>query len=490
MKSEESAESVRRRLSRRSFLAGAAAGGAGVWAATSLPRWAFTRDPHRPPQLYEYYLDSFWFQSAGLEYERINAPLKGRQRADVAIVGGGFAGMSTAYNLIRRFPGKRIVLLEGACCGYGASGRNGGFADVGMPGLRGVYDEHGPEAARAYYDATLLGVEQIRSLVREHGVDCDLEHNGSMNLATDEAQLPALEQQKRRYDAIGIETELLDRAALRRRLDSERFVGALRDPHHSILNPAKLARGMKRAIENLGVEVFERSKVLRIEPGSPVRITSEFGELAAARAVVALNGYAPQLGLFRNRLIPLCNYVVASEPLDEARLRSIGWAGRESLADLRVQFMYLRLTADNRIVFGGESSPYFYDSSPSSGNYAPAIERLQRSLLQTFPQLEGVRFTHAWGGTMGFTMDFMPSVGALEDADNVFYAAGFNGEGVVMTQLAGRIAAELVAGEESPLHHLPIVNHRIPYVGHEPLRYAAVKLYEYALQATSGNPVR
>ncbi len=490
MAPDDSPAAEQRRFSRRSFLKGAAAGGAGAWAATTLPRWTFESDPHRPQQLYEYYLDNFWFESAGLYQERVNAPLKGRQRADVAIIGGGFAGMSTAFNLIRRFPEKRIVLLEGACCGYGASGRNGGFADVGMPGLRNIYEAHGPEAARSYYDATLLGVEQIRNLAREHGVDCDLEHNGSLNLATEESQLPALEAQKSRYDAMGLETELLDTADLRSRLRSERFFGALRDPHHAILNPAKLARGMKRAIEELGVEVFERSKVMRIEPGSPVHITTEFGELAAAKAVIALNGYAPQLGLFTNRLIPLCNYVVASEPLSASQLESIGWAGREGLADLRVQFMYLRLTADNRIVFGGETSPYFYDSSPSSGNYAPAIERLKRSLLVTFPQLEGLRFSHSWGGTMGFTRDFMPSVGALAGGDNTFYAAGFNGEGVVMTQLAGKIVAELVSGERPPITRLPIVGHQMPYVGHEPLRYAAVKLYEHALRATSGNPVR
>ena len=479
-----------RGVTRRGFLAGAAAGGAGMWAAATLPRRAFGSDPDRPPQLYEYFVDSFWFDSAGLYQQPINAPLKGHQRADVAIVGGGFAGMSTAYNLARRLPGRRIVLLEGACCGYGASGRNGGFADAGMPGLNTVYDEHGPEAARAWYDATLLGVRQILDFVEVHGVDCDLEANGSISLATEEAHLPLLAAQKQRYDAMGLHATLLDAAEVRRAVRSERFVGGLRDPHHSILNPAKLARGMKRVIEGLGVEVFERSKVMRIEPGSPVRIVSEFGELEAATAAVTLNGYAPQLGLFRNRLLPLCNYVVATEPLGAAQREAIGWSGREGLADMRVQFMYLRLTADQRIVFGGESSPYFYDSVPSSGNYRPALEKLQRSLLVTFPQLEGVRFTHGWGGTMGFTLDFMPSLGPLPGAENVFYAAGFNGEGVVMTQLAGRILAQLIAGEHDELTRLPLVGRRMPWLGPEPLRYPAVQLYARAIERLGANPVR
>jgi glycine/D-amino acid oxidase-like deaminating enzyme len=128
----------------------------------------------------------------------VNAPLRGRQRADIAIIGGGYAGMSTAYNLSQLLPGKRIVVLEGACCGYGASGRNGGLADAGMPGLGTIYDEFGPEAARGYYDATLLGVRQIREFVDVHGVDCDLETNGSLSLASESEHVPLLEAQKAR----------------------------------------------------------------------------------------------------------------------------------------------------------------------------------------------------------------------------------------------------------------------------------------------------
>jgi glycine/D-amino acid oxidase-like deaminating enzyme len=358
-----------------------------------------------------------------------------------------------------------------------------------MPGLGYVYENAGAEAARAYYDATVLGMQQIEGFVGRHGVDCDFEMNGMMTLATEESQLEDLAQTKRRYDDMGIEVTLLGRAAVREKVHSERFVGGMRDPNHAILNPAKLARGMKRVIESMGVVISERSKVMRVEPGKPLTVSTEFAEVRADKTVIALNGYAPQLGFFRNRLIPLCNYVAATEPLSEAQLASIGWSGREGLSDQRVQFMYLRLTADNRIVFGGESAPYFYDSSPSSGNYRPSLEKLQESLLTTFPQLEGVRFTHGWGGTMGFTADFVPSVGTLGEEGNLFYAVGFNGEGVVMTQLAGQILSRLISGDESRLTQLALVNKSMPYVGHEPLRYAAIKLYERALHLFSGNPL-
>ena len=477
-----------RGASRRTFLAGAAAGGAAVFAGGVLPRWILSHDPDRPPALYEFYVDSFWMDSAGMGNEPVRPPLRGAQKADVAIVGGGFCGMATAYHLARLLPGKRIVLLDGARCGYGASGRNGGFADPGMPGLGWVYDTLGPEGARAYWDATALGLTQIHAFANEH--DCDLESNGSLELATEPEHLDALAEQQRRYRSMGLETELLDRAAVRKAIASDRFAGALRIPSHAILNPAKLALGMRRAIEAAGVVVSERSKVLAIDPGHPVRIRTEYADIDAAKAVIAVNGYAPQLGLFAQQILPLTNYVCATEPLSQQQLDSIGWAGREGLADTRTEFMYLRLTKEGRIVFGGESSPYFYGSSPATGVYRPSIERLEKSLLVTFPQLEGVRFTHTWGGTMGFTRDFVPSIGRLGGSDNVFYGVGFCGEGVVMTQLAGMILARLVAGEQDSLTRLPIVGKRMPWVGPEPLRSLAVRLTEWALTALGSNPVR
>jgi len=225
-----------KRISRRAFLAGAAAGGAGVWAVGVMPRWIFSKDPHRPPKLYEYFVDNYWFDSANMYDDRINPPLKGRQHVDIAIVGGGFAGMSTAYNLARLLPGKRIVLFEGARCGYGASGRNGGFADVGEPGVDYVYDAQGPEAARAYYDATRLGLEQIRTFSDEYGVDFELELNGSTMLAAEESHLEYLIEQKKRFDQMGIRTELMDRSELRRKVHTDRFFGGLHDPNHAIVN--------------------------------------------------------------------------------------------------------------------------------------------------------------------------------------------------------------------------------------------------------------
>lgn len=479
------------RLSRRAFLGGAVAGGAAMWAGAVLPRRAFEQDPERPPALYEWYVDGYWLESAGVwDDSPVRAPLQGRQRADVAVVGGGFCGMAAAWHLAQLLPGKRIVLLEGARCGYGASGRNGGFADPGMPGFDWVWRTRGPEAAKAWYQATLGGLDQIRSFSRDQGIDCELEENGTLHLAAAEEDLEELAEFQGRCRQLDIEAELLDRAALRRALATERFVGALRLPAHCTINPAKLAVGMRGAIESRGVVVSERSRVLRIVPGKTVRIETEYAQVEAPQVVLALNGYGPQIGVLADRILPLCNYVCATEPLSPAQWEAISWSSRESLSDTRVLFMYLRPTADGRIVFGGESAPYFYGGRPSSGNYRPAVEKLQASLLQTFPQLEGIRFTHAWGGTMGFTRDFVPTLGRLDGAPNLFYAAGFNGEGVVMTQVAGRILAELVAGVESALTKLPLVGKQAPWLPPEPFRYAGAKLYEQLLLRLGTNPLR
>jgi glycine/D-amino acid oxidase-like deaminating enzyme len=471
-----------RRLSRRQFLAGVAVGGgalgAGAYGVTS-----WLEDPNRPPDLYEYYVDSYWFDSCGLRDDPLRSPLRGAAKADVAIVGGGFTGLATAIAIARRQPGRRVVVLEGARCGYGASGRNGGFADVMYTGFGAFAAEHPPQIVRGVYDAIATGLRAIERLVEQDGVACDLERSGALRMASTDAQIEGLEQARASLAALGVEARLVEGSDFRALVHTERFRAGLAVPTTAILNPAKLARAMARVAESLGVAIHEATRVVRIEPGRPVRITTEHGELEAAQAVLATNGYTPQLGIFTQRLLPLCNYVVATEPLSAAQWETIGWSGRQGLSDARLQFMYLRPTADGRIVAGGEGAPYFAGSQPSSGNYPPVVEALKRSLVETFPALAGIRFTHAWGGTMAFTRDFTPRIGTLGPDGNLFFGLGYCGEGVVMSQVAGRILAAFVAGEAGEFAALPFVGDVPPWVGFEPLRAIGVRAMEAALQA-------
>ncbi len=478
-----------RKISRRTFLGGMAVGAAGAWGAPSgLTRFGY--DPARPPQLYEYFLDNFWFETADLEHQAINPPLRGSHKADIVILGGGFTGLSSAYHLSSAFPDKKIVLLEGACCGYGASGRNGGFCDAGFSGLMHHVDAVRPETGRKAFDASLFGISQIKRLVTEHGVQCDFEENGMFEAAMDEQQARQLEHHQARYRSMGLDATLVQGRELEAEIRSPRYIAGLKFPYGAIVNPAKLARGMKPIVESAGVEVRERTVVLRVRTGKVHRIETEMGEISAPVLVLGLNGYAPKLGFFRDRVLPLCSYVIATEPLSRAQWDAIGWRNRQGIADMRVLFDYQRPTADGRIVIGGSDAPYFAEDDLSSGNYKPAIEAVTKSLFATFPQLEGLRIEHAWGGTMGFTTDFTPSVGVTGDHKNIFYGVAYNGEGVAFAQTAGRIIAELMAGQESDLTRLCVVNHPMPYLGPRSLRIVFERLNKWYLLRAGTKTVR
>jgi glycine/D-amino acid oxidase-like deaminating enzyme len=476
------------RWSRRDFLAGTGVGLGAALGAAALGRTPWLEGPPRPASLYEYFVDSYWMETSGLRSDPLRPPLRGAAKADVAIVGGGFTGLATAIAVARRQPERRVVVLEGARCGYGASGRNGGFADTTYMGFPEFAASHPPEEARAVFDAIATGQDAIDRLVGDDGLDVELERSGGLRLAATDHQIGLLEHAHATLQALGLDSRLVDGAELQALVRTERFHAGLVLPHTAILHPGNLARGMARVAESLGVEIHEASRVLRIEPGRPVRLTGEHGRLEAAQAVIATNGYSPHLGVHRQRLLPICNYVVATEPLSRAQWDAIGWAGRQGLSDARVLFMYLRPTRDGRIVAGGEQAPYYKGSLPSSANHAEAVAQLQRSLVETFPPLAGVRFEHAWGGTMAFTRDFTPRVGPLEDGSNVWAGLGYCGEGVVMSQVAGRILAAQLAGDGGEYAALPFVGGRPPWVGPEPFRTLGVRAMERALRALAGEP--
>ncbi len=478
-----------KRISRRSFIGGAAVGVAGAWGLShGLDR--FGRDPARPPDLYEYFLDNFWFKSVDLENQKINAPLKGNHKADVVIIGGGFTGLASAYHLMRKFPEKKIVLLEGACCGYGASGRNGGFVDPGVPGLGHYIEKSGLELGRRAFDASLYGIEQIKRMVSEHGIECDFEETGVFRAATNEEQAKLLEKEHQTYRGMGLDAAFVQGKELKDNVNSPRYVAGMHFPYGGIINPAKLARAMKPVIETGGVEVRERTVVMRVTAGKVHRIETEMGEISAPTLVLGLNGYSPKIGFFRNRVIPLCNYVIATEPLSESQWESVGWQKRQGIADMRLLFDYQRPTVDGRIVVGGSEAPYYAKDALSSGNNKPVIELLTESLLTTFPQLEGIKIDHAWGGTMGFTLDFTPSVGVMGEYKNIFYGTAYNGEGVALAQTAGRIITDLMAGETSNLTDLFIVNRKLAYAGPQSVRIVPWRLYKWYLERTTTRTVK
>ena len=417
----------------------------------------------RPPDLYEYFIDNYWFKTVDLENQKINEPLRGSHHADVVIVGGGFTGLSSAYHIKQKFPEKHIVLLEGACCGYGASGRNGGFCIV--TDLIRELDDPDPEVRQQNLEVSFYGLNFIKRMIAEHGVKCDLEENGMLGVALNDKQARALEAYKNRMEGFGLDSTLLYGDDLKSEISSPLFVAGLDFPHGAILNPAKLAREMKRVVEEIGVEIREKTVVTRITPGKTHTIDTELGDIQAPILVVALNAYAHKLGFFQNRCFPISVFQIATVPLSKAQWDSIGWQKRQGLYDMRTMFNYLILTRDRRIIMGGAGVEIYNNDAICSGNDKKYTHRILEELYSFFPQLDGLGIEHAWGGTTSYILGRrVPSVGVLGDHRNIFYGVGLS-EGVPTTQTFGRIMADLMAGESNNFTNHYVVNHTIPYAG-------------------------
>ena len=445
---------------------------------------AFSASPQtkrlRPADLYEYSIDNFWFKAAGLEDQKINEPLRGRHTADVVIIGGGYTGLSSAYNIQRKFPEKKIMLLEGACCGYGASGRNGGFCI--SDDLLHDYTIKEPQLLQDQIDVSFYGLKQIKQVIADHGVDCDFRENGMLNVAFSENQARQLEKYNEDLKSIGLESAFLEGKEIEAEIKSPRVIAGQKMPHGAVINPAKLAREMKRVVEELGVEVKERTVVTRITPGKVNLVDTELGEIRAPTLVLGLNAYAPKLGLFKNRVIPVCTYIIATEPLSESQWESIGWKNRQGLADARVNFSYAVPSVDGRIVIGGGGDAVYYPKDRlSSGNEKTATRNIVKDLFTTFPQLEGLGIEHAWGGTTALTVDRTPSVGTLKGYENIYYGGAYD-EGVPTGQTAGRIIAELMAGEANKFTNHYLVDRKIPYAGPVIMRGFFINAYKKYLQ--------
>jgi len=427
---------------------------------------ATRRQGLKPPALYEYFLDNFWFKTAGLENEAINEPLRGKHKADVVIIGGGYTGLSSAYNIHRKFPGKKILLLEGACCGYGASGRNGGFC-VATSLLDPKCKDS--ETCKKNLDVSFYGIQQIKNCISDHGLDCDFEENGMLDVALNDAQVKVMQAEYHILKKWGLNVEMLQGKALEKEIKSSRFRAGLVTSHGAILNPAKLARGMKKIVEGMGVEIRERTVVTRVVPGKIHHVDTELGEVKTPVVVLATNAYSHKIGFFNDRVFPIYTYIVATEPLSESQWESIGWQNRRGLSDYRVLFNYMIPSADGRIIIGGSDSKYYHNDSIAPGNNKSVTHKIVKDLIKSFPSLAGIKIEHAWGGPTAGTRDFGPSVGVMGEHRNIYYGVGYN-EGVPATQTGGRIIADLMAGETNEFTSHFIVNRKIPHAGPRVLR--------------------
>jgi len=368
----------------------------------------------------------------------LRPPLAGETRADVCVVGGGIAGCSAALDLAER--GYRVVLLERQRIGWGASGRSGGQAIFGYgTSQASLVAQVGLEAARRLWDVSIEALALLRERVARHAIDCDLNW-GHLHVATKARQRRELEElQAELHGNYGYHSpRFLERAQVEALLATRRYCAGLYDPGSGHLHPLNYTLGLARAAEAAGVEIHEGSQVTAVDPGATVRVTTAQGSVTADFAVLARGGYVDRLKAPSNwRIMPVGTYVVATEPLGEARIRELV---RENVAVADVNFVldYFRRSADHRLLFGGRVS--------YSGIDARDTGRATRArMLKVFPQLADAKLDYVWGGYVDITMSRAPDFGRL--GPNVLYLQGFSGHGIALAGMAGRLAAEAIAGQ-------------------------------------------
>ena len=408
---------------------------------------------------------SFWLDSLGPIGRR--AALDGDRTFDVAIAGAGYTGLWTAYYLALADPALKIAVIEAEYAGFGASGRNGGWASGLFPVPESkLARRFGASSAAAMHAALADAVDEVGRRAGAEGIDCDYAKGGTITLARSPVQL------RRLRDAPGF----VDAAEAARICGARDVLGGVYSPDCAAIHPAKLVRGLADAAERLGVQIFEGTRVLRLARGS---VVTDHGTIRATTVVRALEGYTARLEGHRRALAPVYSLMIATEPLPASDWERIGLARRETFSDERHMIIYGQRTADDRLAFGGRGAPYHFGSriEPGFDRVPGVFDRLRQTLTEMF----GIDppIAYRWGGPLGIPRDWMPSVGL---ADGFGWAGGYVGDGVAAANLAGRTLADLIRGEQTERTTLPWVGHRSRRWEPEPIRWLGINA---ALRATT-----
>jgi glycine/D-amino acid oxidase-like deaminating enzyme len=429
---------------------------------------------------------SFWLQEALANDPGDPAPpLTANLAADVCIVGGGFAGLWTAVELSRRAPDLRVAVVEQDICGGGASGRNGGFFSSSWWDAPAICQLFGRAEGMRYGQAVADSVREAGSWLDEHGIDAWFHHEGILGISAGSAQDGPLGGAGDIPPGLGLEDRIREVSVEEARaiVDSPRITSARMIDDGAIVQPARLARGLRAVALSRGVSIFERTRVTELERSRPAVVRTERGAIKAEHVVLTMGAWAAGWRGFRRSFGVIADHMVVTEPIPDLR-REIGWTSSTGLADGRELLFYLRPTDDDRIAIGGGGLSTVFGGM-AGGRAATHDRRVAevaaRGLLWLFPQLEGVRFTHAWGGPIDQTPTFLPFYRTLEPG-TIHAGLGFSGHGLSQTFVGGRILASLVLHEDDAWSSLPVVGPEIAKAPPEPLRYLAVSAAGRALE--------
>jgi glycine/D-amino acid oxidase-like deaminating enzyme len=427
----------------------------------------------------------YWLEQAlALDPGPPCVPLAGNVRADVCIVGGGFVGLWTALELTARDRSLRVVLLEAETCGAGASGRNGGWAVGWLDELPGLLDRFGDEEARWLVDEAAAAVERIGRFADEQGIDCHYRHAGAFWAATAPAQLQAWRDALAAAREHGYHDRIVELSGeeLRARTGCPLLLGGVLLRDAATIQPAILARGLRRVALERGVQIYEATPMRRLDRGRPPSVTTPGGRVDAERVVLALGAWSAGLRDLRRAIVPVGSHIVLTEPIPE-RIERLGWTGGEALGDARLMVHYAQVTREGRIAFGrgGGAVGIAGRVRPAHHRDPAVVRQVAADFRRFFPTLADVRLTHAWGGPVDRAPGHFPFAGSLGGHGTVHYATGFSGNGVGPSALFGRVLASLALGEDDAYARSPLVSGPLAYLPPEPVRALGAHLVRAAV---------
>ena len=426
---------------------------------------------------------SLWLEEA-LQGDDEAPRLTGDARADICIVGGGYTGLWTAIRLKEQDPALEVVLVEGDICGGGASGRNGGFVLSWWAKFASLKKVCGGDEAVRLARASAEAVDGIGAFCAEHGIDAHYRRDGWLWAATSEAQLGAWEETLAAIAAYGEQPfERLEPEQVAGRAGEQTHLGGVYEPTAATVQPALLARGLRRVAAEQGVRIFERSPMTRLERSRPPRVVTADGVVTAAKVVLALNAWGAALPELRRYVVVIASDIVATAPARE-RLEEIGWTNGTCISDSRMLVNYYRTTLDGRLVFGRGGGKLAFGGNVGTAfdGSSPRADAVERSMRGLYPSLRAVPVTHDWMGPIDRTQVGLPFFSRLGGREDIVYGLGYSGNGVGPTYLGGRILASLALGLDDDWSRAGLVRDPVGRFPPEPLRYLGGRLVRSAVE--------
>ena len=412
----------------------------------------------------DYRSKSWWLESLP-EAITPNPALNGRETADVAVIGGGYTGLSVGYHLKQINPDIDVRVIESDVCGYGASGRNGGFSMTLFGLTKGItqfrFNDRRARAAHIYMENA---VDYLHDMITQNHIECQYERSGYLLVGTSPGQVRRVEHDFKIMEKWGLGgVERWDRARLAEEFHTDYYKIGWFEPRCGILNPARLARGMKELAEARGAVIYEHSPVKSFgrKTGGGFVVNTEHGILESEYLVLATNAYSILFPELKKLQYPAFTHIVMSEPLTPEQYDAIGWKNRAGVEDARDLIHYYRLTADNRIVMGGGDVSPGYGANLDKDLNEKTFALLKAHVTEVFPQLEGLRFTHQWGGPVSITTDMAPVIGYLGNDKKAIFSMGCIGHGVSLTTYNGKTIAELITGQQTERTEMFFVGRKV-----------------------------